>query len=63
MTDALRSVGNGLPVADGPGAEADLHAQPLTDEPLQNLHLHLAHELSVDLPVVPDNVKLRVFLL
>ena len=63
MADALHSVGNGLPVADGPGAEADLHAQPLTDEPLQNLHLHFAHELSVDLPVVPDNVKLGVFLL
>ena len=30
---------------------------------LQNLHLHLARELGVDLTVVPDNMELRIFLL
>ena len=63
VANALHRIGDGLPVADGPGAEADLHPQPLPDEPLQDLHLHLAHELSVDLPVIPDDVKLGVFLL
>ena len=63
VANALHRIGDGLPVADGPGAEADLYPQPLPDEPLQNFHLHLAHELGMDLPVVPDDVKLGVFLL
>ena len=63
VADALHGVGDGLPVADSPCAKADLHAHPLPNKPLQHLHLHLAHELGVDLPVIPDDVKLGVFLL
>ena len=63
VADALHGVGDGLPVADSPCAKADLHAHPLPNKPLQHLHLHLAHELGVDFPVIPNDVKLGVFLL
>ena len=63
VADALHGVGDGLPVADSPCAKADLHAQPLPDKPLQHLHLHLTHELNMNVSAAPDKVELGVLLL
>ena len=63
VADALHGVCNGLPVADRSRAEGDLHPQPLPDEPLQNFHLHLTHELNMNVSTAPDKVELGVLLL
>ena len=50
VSDALHGVCDGLPVADGALAEIHLHIEPLPQAAAQDLHLHLAHELDMDLP-------------
>ena len=65
MAHALDWGGNGLPVDDAPLAEGHLHAEPLGDETLEDLQLHLPHELHVELPqpLVPHQVELGILLL
>ena len=64
VADALHRGGDGLPVADGAGAEGHLQAEPLPEHPLQDLQLDLPHQLDVDLPglLVPGDVELGVLL-
>ena len=64
VADALHRSGDGLPVADGAGAEGHLQAEPLPEHPLQDLQLDLPHQLDVDLPglFAPGDVELGVLL-
>ena len=64
MADALHRVGDGLFVEDAPRPEAHRQPEPLPDQPLEHIQLHLAHHLQLNLlqGLVPDNVQLGVFL-
>ena len=49
VADALRGLRYGLPVDDAGLAEGHPHAEPVLDQPLQDLPLDLAHDLDRDL--------------
>ena len=61
---SLHRPGDGLPVDDAPRPKLHLEAEPVSDEPLQDFRLDLAHEPHMDLPqtLVPLQVELRVLL-
>lgn len=58
-------LGDGLLIDDAAGAEGHHQAKPLPDQPLQNLQLHLAHQLDVDSrrASFQTDVELGIFLL
>ena len=64
VPDALDRLQDRLAVDDAALAERDREAEPVPDQALQNLQLHLAHELHADLPQprVPRDVQQRVLL-
>ena len=62
---ALNRSGDGFLVHHITRAKGYLQFEPVPDLPLQDLQLHLAHKLHVELPqtLVPHNVQLGIFLL
>ena len=65
VADALHGVGDGLAVGDASAVKTDLHVETFCHQILQDLGLHLPHQLHPDLfgLLIPENVKLGLLLL
>ena len=65
MSHSLHRPGNGLFVYDAAGIKGYFCSEPFQDHALENLHLHLSHNLHMNLlgSLAPYQMKLRYLLL
>ena len=63
MAHALHGVFDGFLVKNPPVVQGDFQTEALPDQAAEDLQLHPTHDLHMDLPILPQQVELGVFLL